>query len=43
MHGELQHVAVWVGGAAMVFGGLYYFFVHRHMKQKPEAGSRKSE
>ncbi|HEX3890866.1 MAG TPA: DedA family protein [Verrucomicrobiae bacterium] len=34
MHGELRHVAVWVGGAALVFGGLYYFFVHRQMKQK---------
>ncbi|MGH7975111.1 MAG: DedA family protein, partial [Limisphaerales bacterium] len=32
MHGELRHVALWVGGAALVFGGLYYFFVHRHMK-----------
>ena len=34
MHGELRHVAVWVGGAALVFGGLYYFFVHRHLQKK---------
>jgi membrane protein DedA with SNARE-associated domain len=34
MHGELRDVAIWVGGAAIFFGGLYYFFVHRHMKKK---------
>ena len=34
MHGELRDVAIWVGGAAIVFGGLYYFFVHRQMKRK---------
>ncbi|HEY5345975.1 MAG TPA: DedA family protein [Verrucomicrobiae bacterium] len=34
MHGELRDVAIWVGGAALVFGGLYYFFVHQHMKKK---------
>jgi membrane protein DedA with SNARE-associated domain len=31
MHGELHHVALWLGGAMLVLGGLYYFFVHRHM------------
>jgi hypothetical protein len=35
MHGEMRHVAVWLGGAVLVLGGLYYFFVHRHMKKKP--------
>jgi hypothetical protein len=35
MHGEMRHVAVWLGGAVLVVGGLYYFFVHRHMKKKP--------
>ncbi len=39
MHGELRHVALWLGGAALVLGGLYYFFVHRHMVRKPDAGS----
>ena len=34
MHGELHHVALWLGGAMIFLGGLYYFFVHRHMKQK---------
>ena len=35
MHGELRHVALWLGGAMLVLGGLYYFFVHRHMAAKP--------
>ena len=43
MNFELRRVAIWVGGAALAFGGLYYFFVHRHLKRKPEAGSRKPE
>ncbi len=34
LHGELRHVAIWAGGAALVFGGLYYFFVHRHLTKK---------
>jgi membrane protein DedA with SNARE-associated domain len=34
MHGELHHVALWLGGAMIFLGGLYYFFVHRQMKQK---------
>jgi len=31
MHGEMRHVVLWLGGAALALGGLYYFFVHRHM------------
>jgi len=27
----------------LVLGGLYYFFVHRHINQKSEASSQKSE
>jgi membrane protein DedA with SNARE-associated domain len=34
MHGELRHVALWLGCAVLVMGGLYYFFVHRHMQKK---------
>ncbi|HTX20503.1 MAG TPA: DedA family protein [Candidatus Aquilonibacter sp.] len=30
---EGHHITLWVGGAALVFGGLYYFFVHRHLKK----------
>ncbi len=43
MKGELHRLTLWVGGAMLVLGGLYYFFVHRHMVKKSEVGSRKSE
>jgi membrane protein DedA with SNARE-associated domain len=33
MHGEMRHVVIWLSGAVLVLGGLYYFFVHRHMKK----------
>jgi membrane protein DedA with SNARE-associated domain len=36
MAGQLRHVTLWLGGAALVMGALYYFFVHRHLKKKPE-------
>jgi membrane protein DedA with SNARE-associated domain len=36
MHGEMRHVTLWLGGAMLVLGALYYFFVHRHLKKKPE-------
>jgi len=35
--GEMHRVMAWVGGAALVLGGLYYFFVHRHMAKSPES------
>jgi hypothetical protein len=31
---EYKHVTLWLAGAMLVLGGLYYFFVHRHMKKK---------
>lgn len=34
MKGELHRITIWLGGAVLVLGGLYYFFVHRHMKKK---------
>jgi membrane protein DedA with SNARE-associated domain len=34
MKGELRRITIWLGGAMLVLGGLYYFFVHRHMKKK---------
>ena len=43
MHGDLRRIAVWLGLAALVLGGLYYFFVHRHMKQKAEGRRQKAE
>lgn len=32
MHGELHRITLWVIGAFVVLGGIYYAFVHRHMK-----------
>ena len=37
MKGDLRQMALWLGGAAVVLGGLYYFFVHRHMTKSPES------
>jgi membrane protein DedA with SNARE-associated domain len=37
MKGDLRSVTLWLGGAMVFLGGLYYFFVHRHLKQKPDA------
>lgn len=31
MKGELHRLTLWLGGAVVVLGGMYYFFVHRHM------------
>jgi membrane protein DedA with SNARE-associated domain len=36
MKGELHRITIWLGGAVVVLGGLYYFFVHRHMKAENE-------
>jgi membrane protein DedA with SNARE-associated domain len=32
MNGELHQIALWVVGATVVLGGIYFAFVHRHMK-----------
>jgi membrane protein DedA with SNARE-associated domain len=32
MQGEMHRISLWLGGAMLVLGGVYYFFVHRHMK-----------
>lgn len=37
MKGELHRLSLWLGGAMLFLGGMYYFFVHRHMKRKPPA------
>jgi membrane protein DedA with SNARE-associated domain len=34
MKGELRSITVWLGGAMVFLGGLYYFFVHRHLQKK---------
>src|SRR6185503_18278493 len=36
MAGELHRITLWLGAAMLGLGGLYYFFVHRHMNKKPE-------
>jgi len=38
MKGELHRISLWLGGAMLVLGGMYYFFVHRHMRRKPHGG-----
>jgi membrane protein DedA with SNARE-associated domain len=35
MKGEYHRIVIWVGGVMVVLGGIYYFFVHRHMKAMP--------
>src|SRR5579859_2810507 len=34
MRGELHRITLWLGGAMIVLGGVYYFFVHRHMAKR---------
>lgn len=36
MKGELHRISLWLGGAMLVLGGMYYFFVHRHMRRKSD-------
>jgi membrane protein DedA with SNARE-associated domain len=33
MRGEAHRISIWLGGAVLVLGGMYYFFVHRQMKR----------
>jgi membrane protein DedA with SNARE-associated domain len=34
MKGELHRISLWLGGAILVLGGMYYVFVHRHMRKR---------
>ena len=34
MKGEYHRVTLWLSGIMIVLGGLYYFFVHRHMTKE---------
>ena len=43
MKGEYHRLSLWLAGAMLMLGGLYYFFVHRHMGTKSEVRSQKSE
>jgi hypothetical protein len=33
MAGSLHRITLWLLGACVVLGGLYYFFVHRYMQK----------
>ncbi len=35
MAGQLHRISLWLGCGMLVLGGMYYFFVHRHMKKLP--------
>ena len=37
MRGELHRVTMWVAGAFVVLGAMYYFFVHRQMKAEQKS------
>jgi membrane protein DedA with SNARE-associated domain len=37
MRGDLHRVTLWVTGAFLVLGSLYYFFVHRQMRAKKKS------
>ena len=37
MNLKYKHVTLWLAGAMLVLGGLYYFFVHRHMAKSPQS------
>jgi membrane protein DedA with SNARE-associated domain len=32
MQGQAHRLSLWIGGAMLVLGAMYYFFVYRHMK-----------
>ena len=36
MRGELHRITLWVAGAFVVLGAMYYLFVHRQMKAEKE-------
>ncbi|HVV00458.1 MAG TPA: DedA family protein [Verrucomicrobiae bacterium] len=35
MKGELHRITIWLGGAVLFLGVVYYLFVHRQMRRKP--------
>jgi membrane protein DedA with SNARE-associated domain len=34
MKGNLHRITLWIAGAMLVLGGIYYFFVYRHMRKE---------
>ncbi len=43
MAGELHRITIWLAGAMLVLGGMYYFFVHRHMKRQAQSSPPAAE
>lgn len=43
MEGDLRRIMLWIIGAVIVLGILYYFAVHRHMREKSGVRSQESE
>src|SRR6266481_1342390 len=37
MKGQLHRISLWLGGAMLALGAMYYFFVHRQMKRRRPA------
>ena len=35
MQGSLHRISLYVGGAMLALGAVYYFFVHKHMRKQP--------
>jgi hypothetical protein len=35
----VRQIGLWVGGTLIVLGALYFFFVHRHMKEEKTGGA----
>jgi membrane protein DedA with SNARE-associated domain len=40
MKGEAHRLSLWVGGAMLVLGAMYYVFVHRQMKSGTNRDAR---
>jgi membrane protein DedA with SNARE-associated domain len=43
MKGQLHRISLWLGGAMLVLGVMYYFFVHRHMQTPDSPSESKKE
>jgi membrane protein DedA with SNARE-associated domain len=41
MRGQAHRLSVWIGGAMLVLGGMYYFFVYRQMKAAARPGPQR--
>lgn len=43
MEGQLHRITIWLGGAMIVLGAVYYFFVHKHMRGATGSANAASE